>query len=572
MTIDALLVLQRSDVVHLSTHAERYDDMPMLIVDPGILDAVVAAGFRRYEFRRIDPGADLVPSVYAEALSRAARIDQQLTRVRSELLGPGIWTGWDQSLFYLFFQRALTTERIGQACADTFPEARLGLLRPDNPQLFNLDSFLSPAIVSGDSARWHVVDRYEAGRSWNPLMLQMCFDFAGVAALAAQGNAQALTHIPTCFYDGKVFEEAVVRRFERSIDLPGVYCDVPVRRVAPLVRLLETLPPQWRPPICEIYAERARQHFEAELSTLVPHRPALQAQALALARRSLIQVVNFMGLRQALAGNRPHFVVCDHDTGNNGPLFSLAAELGSAVTVLPHSAYPTSAQPHGERVEVVELPGFGTPVRTVLGQPIAKRAVAFRARAPAVERRRVRRLCLLLNTMQSDGISHIDLYGLIRFHKALERLCQRHAVELAVRLKPSTPALNVVASVLGRPAAYFMQTMAQPMGQLAAEADVCVAWGEPTSGTLGFLDAASLVLHVSEQHWVADYLITPPFVSDGLVPSLRIEPALAELDALLGNETLYRQRQAEQAEAYARRSRATHDGLFSENTTATSGA
>lgn len=573
MTTDALLVLQRSDVLHLIAHKARYEDTPMLFVDPGTLDAAVAAGFRRYEFRRIEPGADLPTSVYAEALARAARIDQQLTRVRRELFGEGLWTGWDQGQMYLFLQRALTMERIGQACAQAFPEKRLGLLRPDNPQLFNFDSFLSTAIVGADDARWQVVDRYEAGRFWSPLMLQLCFDFDAVAAAAAQGQAQVLTHIPTCFHDAPAFTAAIERRFEAGIDLPGLFCDVPVRRHAPpLLRPLQAVPAGQLPAACEAYAERARQLFEDELGPLVGTRTALRAQAQALAQRSRLQAVNFFGLRRALSGHRPHVVVADHDTGNNGPLFSLAAELGAPITVLPHSAYPTAALPHAQDVQAVELPGFGAPVRTVLGQVVARRVVDFRGRQPARPRTRARQLCLLLNTMQSEGISHIDLFGLMRFHKGLAQLCERHDVDLVVRLKPSTPALNVVAGALARPPEYFAQTMARPMNDVAADADVCVAWGEPTSGTLNFLDAGSLVLHVSEQHWAADYLITPPFVTDGLVPSLRLEPALAQLDALLGDEALFRRRLAEQAQAYARRCRATHEGIFCDDATATSGA
>lgn len=566
-----LFVLQRSDVIHMAAHAERYAGARMVFVDPGILDAAIGAGFRDYEFRRLDAGADIATAVYAEAQARAARIDQILTRERTRLFGRGQWAGWDQAHLYLFFQRALTIERIGQAAEAVFPEARLGLLRPANPQLFNFDSMLSTEIVAASSARWQIVDTYGAGRFWNPAMLEFGVDAEGVRALAAAlGRVDALTHIPTCFYDARTFAQAIADTFPASIDIPGLYCDVPVRRGDTLLlKPVDQIAGSHRA-ACELYAERARRVFVDELASLVPNRVALDQQAGTLARRCLIQALNHHGLYAALQGQRPRVIVADHDTGNNGPLFSLAHALGSPVTVLPHSAYPTSPLPHAHAVEAVELPGFSPPVRTVLGQPVPRRAVAFRARPQPQPRPKARRVCLLLNTMQSEGLSYIDFFGLIGFYKGLRALCARHDRDLVVRLKPSTPALNVVAGAFGEPAGYFQRTMAQSLDAVAAEADICVAYGEPTSGTVTFLDAGSWVLHVGDQHWAADYVITPPYVSDGLVPSFGGAAALRELEAVLASNERYLDAQGRQARAYASRCRPTHDQLFPESVPARS--
>jgi hypothetical protein len=77
-----------------------------------------------------------------------------------------------------------------------------------------------------------------------------------------------------------------------------------------------------------------------------------------------------------------------------------------------------------------------------------------------------------------------------------------------------------------------------------------------------FLDAASLVLHASEQLWPADTLITPPYGRDGLVASLNGEAALAFVATLLADPTNYRRVQGEQASAYAARCRHAYDQLF----------
>jgi hypothetical protein len=230
--------------------------------------------------------------------------------------------------------------------------------------------------------------------------------------------------------------------------------------------------------------------------------------------------------------------------------------------VLPHSGYATSALPHGRRVTAVERQGFGAAVRTTLGQPVAVRPVRFRSTPAAQPRASAARVCLLLNTMQSEGIGHVDFYPLVVFYRRLAALCAQAGADLQVRLKPSTPALSVVAGAFGQPPAWFQATFSRPIEDVAVEADLTIAYGEMTSGVATFLDAASLVLHASEQHWPADTLITPPYVRDGLVASMDGAAALAFVATALADPAHYRRAQGEQAAAYAARCRHAHDALF----------
>lgn len=561
--VDALVVLQRSDVDHIAANAERFAGAKLLFVDPGILDAALQAGLPDYELRRLDVSRDISALAYAQAMHLSASLDLELTEARRALFGHDGNThqfhGWDLGLLYLTLQRAYTTRAIGQAIEAAFPEARLGLLRPANPALFNWDSMLATDIVAADAARFSVVDGYAHGRYWNPAVLDLCFDFDGVRRAIEAGQGECITHIPTCFYDAQTFAGAIERRFAHNIDLPGMYCDVPVRRGNTM--LLRRLGDMAYDPASTAYRERARQIFLRGLAPLIPQRAALEQQAETFARRSHLQAVNYLGLKRVLAGTRPHFVLGDHDIGNNGPLFTLAAERGSDITVLPHSAYPTTLMPHAQRVTVVERDGLQVPVRTVLGQPVATRPVRFRGTAPVPSRDAPKHLCLLLNTMLSEGLSYVELFALIGFFKSLSALAERHGWELSVRLKPSTPALNVVASALKMPAAYFTRTMQQSVEQVAQQADICVAFGEPTSATIAFFDAGSYLLHVSEQNWPADYVITTP-LKGALMPSLRCDDAVAQLDALMRDPVLYAQRRQAQADGYARRRQGAHESLF----------
>jgi hypothetical protein len=373
--VDALLVAQRSDVAHMAAHRERYADLPLLCVDPGILDTLIQAGFGNYQLRRLDVSRDMPARVYTETITRATLIDLALTRVRERLFGPGLFQGWDRNALYLPLHVMLTAQALRPAIEAAIPEPRIGLLRPDNPLLFNFDSMVPVEVLAADARRWSVVDRYSAGRFWNPLLLQACFDFEGIAQAVAAGRAQAVTHLATCFYDAPAFTAAVGAAFAHNIDLPNVYCDVPVRRERMLLKMADELEPGWIDPRCAEYRELARETFIQHLAELLPGRTALQQQADVLARRAWMQAVNYLGLQRALQGARPHFVVADHDNGWLGPLFTLAERMDCPVTVLPHSGYTNAALPHARRVTAVERAGFGANVRTLLGPMLSNKSI-----------------------------------------------------------------------------------------------------------------------------------------------------------------------------------------------------
>lgn len=563
--IDALVVLQLSDVRPLAERAGALGGMPLLCVDPQILEAALQAGLRNVELRRIEIERSVPALAYTQALNAAARVDLALTELRLELwgaastAGASAWHGWDFGPLYMLLQRAAWMRAFGRAMERAFPEAALGLLRPASPALFHLDSALSADVVAADPARWSIVGRYERALHWNALMLDAVFDFDGVRERAAAGHAGCLTHIPTCFYDAPVFAAELDRAFTHNIDLPGSYADVPLRRTgAPLLRRLGDM--QFDA-TSRRYRERAERILADELAAWVPQRAAAQAQAAVLARRCELQAVNYLGLKRALAGTRPHVVLSSHDTGNNGPLFTLAAEWGSPVTVLPHSAYPTSVMPHAEHVTLIERDGLSVPARSMLGEPVATRGVRFRGVAEPVPRTNPKRLCLLLNAMHGDGVGHVDVFSLAALFKRLSALCAQHGWDLSVRLKPGSPALGVVSGALGMPAGWFQRTLQLSVPEVARETDLCVAYGEPTSATIAFFDAGSYLVHVSDHDWPADYVVTTPLKA-ALMPSWRSSELPAALAPLLADPAVYARHQQAQAAAYAARRAGAHDHVF----------
>jgi len=168
----------------------------------------------------------------------------------------------------------------------------------------------------------------------------------------------------------------------------------------------------------------------------------------------------------------------------------------------------------------------------------------------------------LVNTMFSDGQYHIDLFGLMALFKGLQPICAQHGAELAVRLKPSTPALNVVSGALGAPAEYFARTTQAPIDQVASDTDLCLAWGELTTGSINFLDAGSLVLHVSEEDWPTQLAPQAPFLHERLVSSMHVDQAMALVATLLADSAEFQRLQRLQSSRYALRRVDAHDTFF----------
>jgi hypothetical protein len=559
MKIDAFLFLQRSDIAHFASRAANFVGVPQIFIDPGLMDSAIQHGLdpSRFDYRPLQVGRHLQARITSEALTRAATIDQALTTQRLRLLGPAPMQGWDQGPLRLFLIRVLTARYLGEICDAAFPEASIGLFRPNKPQQFYFDSFVSTdafadACTAG-SARFKVIDHYDATANWVADATANCFDFTEIRRRVEAGQARAVTHIPTCYHHLASFQAEIARAFASNIDLPSPFWDIPVRRDRPLWQRIDALPRDQVETGCVTYHERARQVFETHLGDLLPQRSALHQQAECMAAQSYMQALNYRGLRQALNGARPHFVLTDHDTGSNGPLFSVAAELGAPITVLPHSSYPTGAIPHSLNVRVIERAGFATPTRSVWGEKVATLGVRLGKPVARVDRSRVRTVCLLMNTMFSQGLSHIDFAGLSNFHAQLVPLCERHGASVLVRLKPNGAGVALAAKVLRISADDLHTVLRAPIEEVATLTDLCITYGEPTTAGIDFLAAGSLVLHTGEQLWPSDYLTSPAYMGDGMVAAHDDARALVEIEALLADEARYRSAVATQGERFTQR-------------------
>jgi hypothetical protein len=557
-----LLVLQRSDLAYLSENAPRFEGTPLLFLDPGLLDEAAVRGLKGMALRRIDSGPDFQARVTAEATALATLLDLRLTAERQRLWPGALVQGWDVGLFFLAFWRLGVVREYGARLASEWPEPRLGLLRPRVPQQMYFDSFLGPDwLLAHQPERYHVVAGYDAVQWARPQACSEVIDAQALRRAVHDGGASLLSHVPTCFYDRAWLLGEVARAHPRSVDLPSPIWDVPLHRGATLLQPAGSAPAAHQAQ-AQRYAERAVPVMRDLLIDLLPMPDSRERQLQAWAERCRWQALNYLALEDGLTGCRPSFLLADQDVGLNGPLYSVAAARDSAITVVPHSGYASMLTPHGRRVTVVDRAGWGTRCRTLLGQALAMRAV--RTQPPAARRspQRVKRLCLMLNAMQTEGLSYVDAPALADFHRALAPLCQNHGVELVLRAKPGAPALSVLSWLLGQPADDLIRHVRQPLPELAAECELCVVFGEPTTGVSAFLESGSLVLHVCPQHWPTDFMVSLPLIHDGVIELKNPADGLAQIQHLLADAPAFAQACVRQAAAFESRAQGAHGQLF----------
>ncbi len=563
LAAEPLLLLQKSDLARLADAPALAQGRRLLFVDPGLLDEAALRGFKGCEFRRLPQDPDFQARAATEAMTLATLVDLRLTQERQRLWrGPGpmpALQGWDVGLFFLALQRAVVARQLGEQIAATFAEPRLAVLRPAVAQQMYFDSFVSTDLVAHDPARFAVIDSYPQARWYRADAYDTVLDARALRAAMAGGRVTALTHVPTCFYDRAWLADEVSRSHGFTLDLASPFWDVPLHRGPALAVPLATLAHNEQ---AAAYRVRAERVLEDTLGHLLPQPQARSLQLKAWGQRCHWQWVNFAALLQALPGTRPQFLLNDQDTGLNGPLFSMADVLGSPITVVPHSGHPSMLMPHARRVTAVERAGYGCQPRTVLGQNVDVRPVRFAQRVTRRDHAAVRTVCLLLNSMQTEGLSHVDAYALAAFHQQLAALCSAAGVDLILRPKPGAPALNVLASALGVPPARLVQHTTQPLEQLAETSQLCIAYGEPTTGVAPFLDGGSLVLQVNEQRWPTDYTVCMPLVQDGVIPLLNHAAALQQVQALLADPDTYRRMRQQQNQAFDLRCEGAHDHVF----------
>lgn len=558
--MDAILILQRSDIYH---HASKSCDTPLIFIEPGLIDLAIEAGIdaNLMSYRPISIHKSFHARIMREASTLAFNLDSRLKIERDTLLG-GRWNdGWDYELLRFFFIRAITSKELGQIFNKAIPERRIGVYRPQKPQIYYFDSFLSIDLFTQNNSRWVVIDEYESVYSWPSNYGNYCFDFNAIREELKIHECDALTHIPTSYQHGKFYTNEIARNFKRNVDLPSVGWDFSVQRnfnaMLPITKLEHN--EHWLK--AKIYEDRAFTILDDCLSKLPIHRRAAALQAESIARRCFIQGINYLGFMQTFESWKPHIIVTDHDTGDHGPLYSAAVEHGLQITVLPHSAYPNFTVPHESGVTAIDQSGHNTMVQTIFGERIKTKSVNFGLNKNKRKRDRLKVVCLLLNDMTSWSKFYVDLKDISCYYNQLSSLCNKFGLELLVRAKPSGSGLRVLASALGVTHTDLQKIAQVPLCDIADLSDLCISYDLPTTAGIDFLKSGSYLLHSATQNWPLE--VFPPYYKNGTAKSFEAHQSIEFIEALAKDSTLFNTVINKQLETFNRLTSDSSDEIFS---------
>jgi hypothetical protein len=561
MSHRTLLLLQGSDIQHCAENRTKYSTFKKIIIDAGILEQAVLAELD-VEFVNLDVGPNFIARASTEAGIRALQLDMTLTDARELIWESGPLQGWDYSIFKSFYVRLLIAKQLGEIFERTFPDAEVFLLRPSNPQFMYFDSFMVTEAFIGRSRKFRVIEEYESSDKWVNTINLGAIEFSKLSNAFRNHAPDAVIHIPTVFSNLDTYKKEILSSFSRIIEIPSLLWDVELttQRV-PLVQINQSQDHSASERL-SAYQQLAAERFKVHLDEIVYSPWAIEQQASFLAQRAYLQALTFEGLLECIEGHQPHFVLTDHDTGINGPIFSVAAKLGCKITVLPHSSTPVMPLPHGIRVTGIERDGFLTPAKTVYGQRVQTAPIRFAPRRPMPARDSIACVTLLLNAMVHRGLTHIDLAGLIALHRALRDLCDSFGIELKVRIKPNAPGLVMVAASLGIDAHDLQVTASSSLPELSLKTDLCIAFGEMTTGVIDFLEGGSLVIHSSN----AFHPVDPPY-STGLASMTSLcsfdnESAVRFARELMSSPDRYRSELHRQTSDFSSRLRECSGGIF----------
>jgi hypothetical protein len=560
---DTILIFQHSDINAIKLDHRLQSYQHYLVLNPGLAEEAISIGLNGVEYLSIDVGRDFQARVQSEALALSSLIDQRLTREREAIFPGKYMTGWDIGVFYLGLTKLLVSRNLGHFIKQVIGNRKIGLILPSSTQQMYFDCLGAAALLQtavGDQ----IVCVYE----YNDVLYKRAEVYAGVLSgrvisnLLETEKVSLITHLPTCFYDRNWLSAEVLRNHESTIDIPSQYWDVPINRRHNIFVPIDSAPDADIDLALE-YGNRAAKVIKNTLQDVIGTSNWSQDQVSEWTHRCVWQVLNYLGLRQGLERRMPELLVADQDTGLNGPLYSIAHELETRITVFPHSCYPSIALPHGRNVTAIERSGFNTPVKSVNGQNINVKKVSFNAKSSKEKKSEINSICLLLNAMQTEGLSHVDLAAVGKFHNELKEFCQRRNIELLIRPKPSSAASNLLSTLFGVSAQQLQANCLIPLETLAKQSDLCIGFGEPSTALAVFLDHGCPAIQVNNEDWPTEITTCLPLISQKLVPLLEPVEALSLLASIAHDASVYPTLAERQIGIWEERQHCASESLFS---------
>lgn len=529
-----ILVNHRLDIPTAVRLREQVTGARTVVTCPHLADRCESEGLAT-ELLKL-PGSDVIASAYhaarADAQALQRRVDSDLAVFDAD--APGCdWLQLD--LFYLFYTLkgwATLWSRVIEQAGDAVWHVPM----PDQPFRYGCHSFL-PALT--------LLERLgAAGRPLRAYAYALpAWSHGAVPDLRGQADGPGpdlISHLPTCFYDHRHFEQAMLASGRHCLNLPSATynVDLPALPNVPLVALTSLAASLTASQLDRIdtVCHALTITLDQALAPLLASERYRQPQVAALVDGLRRQMVFSAALTRDLGARPPRtLLLSNHDAGLHGPLLTFARRHRVQVLMVPHSKIfnaPVAAQ--GLDLQCLPHPVQGLPVHDAAGRAVPAPALAFpeqlrwRCEAP----KPLQTLGVLLTGVSYSGLCGTDLDRFVRGLREIIDACQRQGVGCRIRCKPSEPMVGMLVRELGLPQQQLLADMGGSLDDFATACDLCITYDQLTSGAIDLLRLGVPTLHalvrplLQEEACMMDAAIVPRL----LVPELQQRLALFAAD------------------------------------------
>ena len=359
----------------------------------------------------------------------------------------------------------------------------------------------------------------------------------------ADSAVYLLTHIPTCTYDQKYFNEEIIASGKTIVNLESAVFDVPVGTGQSLAASEVSLQLQTFSAETQQRIHDFTQDIQDVLSTIVGqyiHSTAFrdrQVRHIVLAFQA--QMVFYHSQLVEFSKHRPSkMLLSDHDTGIHGPLISYAQLYHIPIVMVPHSKR-INPIPYGYRnIICLHHPSQGMSVYNEKGAAI----LSFPMYYPAVlsggsdNSPVLSRIGILLNELCCCdlGVYYARIAPYMHGITMIAKWCAKNGVNLDIRCRPNSPMLAALANATGLAFEELDHSRCIPLNDFVAGIDICLMYGSPTSGAINFLQKSIPVVNTISQPLAR---VEASTISADIVPRMDIAETLDLLTTFFSDST-----------------------------------
>jgi hypothetical protein len=526
---DVLVILNKEDLPSAKTLADRLDDYTVNIYDPILVDLATDCGLRNINFIEWAE-SPWFTEISQEAHLSAEKMESELAEALDDLpLGVSI-VSWQHLQWYYFFLQVQWYQKMWVTLLGGISCSMLHVFVCDKPQLYYFNSFLPSLLLLREAQNQGIqFSAYSYGSRPDPDVLVP--NILDTEFENAEGSV--LVHIPTCFYDVHHFNRELEATGKKITNFRSILFDVPVTAR----RHIEFVPiQQGKPPSAQTVGEiltpataRIKAILLRTMQVVVGVGRFAENQADYVALRYLQQFFTFFRLKEQYAHSRPSkLVISDHDAGFHGPLFSLASHYGIPVVTLPHSKFTYDFRHRHENITSLTHAIQVTEIHNGYGRRVNRAPVAYpeAARIGQPQLRELRKIGILLNAISLNGVLSSNYAKYVFGLREIDRFCRSQQLAFEVRGKLGYTISILLQSAVGLEKTTIPPPAGKTLLEFAAECELCLMFGAPTSAMLEFLSLGVPVLNpITEELTPTQLAGTHP----DLIPIESVQETLARI-------------------------------------------